>query len=108
MATTAGKAWHVYLVRCATGNFYTGITLDVARRLSEHADGRGSRFLRGKGPLELAWSESVGDRGLAGRIEYRVRRLAPTDKQALAAGRVTLAEILPDLVGPQASGPDTA
>ncbi|MDX1498639.1 MAG: GIY-YIG nuclease family protein [Woeseiaceae bacterium] len=104
MVATAGNAWHVYLIRCASGDLYTGITLDVTRRLEQHAGGRGSRFLRGKGPLELAWSEPVGDRGLAGRIEYRLRRLARTDKQALAAGRITLAEIFPDLVDPQASG----
>lgn len=74
------------MVRCADGTLYTGIAKDVARRLEEHAGGRGrgSRYLRGRGPLELILERPVGSRGLALRVEARVKRLARARKEELA------------------------
>ena len=40
--------WYLYLVRCADGALYTGISTDVMRRLAEHAANRGARRLRGR------------------------------------------------------------
>ena len=48
------NGWSLYLIRDAAGRLYTGISTDVARRLAEHAAGRGARALRGRGPLALA------------------------------------------------------
>ena len=54
--------WSVYLVRCGTGALYTGIATDVARRLTDHrqAEGKGAKYLRGKGPLRLVLEKKVG------------------------------------------------
>ncbi|TMQ51857.1 MAG: GIY-YIG nuclease family protein, partial [Candidatus Eisenbacteria bacterium] len=53
--TFPAPRWHVYIVRTRDGTLYTGITIDVERRLAEHrADGgRGARYLRGRQPLEI-------------------------------------------------------
>lgn len=73
--------YSVYLVRCCDGSLYTGITTDVARRISEHHDSkRGARFLRGKGPLTLVYQREIGDRSLASKIESRVKRLPKAEK----------------------------
>ena len=99
--------YSIYLIRCANGDLYTGIAKDVRRRLDEHAGGRrGSRFLRGKGPLTLAFSQAIGDRSEASRIEYRLKKLTRADKEALAAGRATLTALLDETPasGDQASG----
>lgn len=101
----AGKPYSVYMVRAARGGLYTGITTDVERRLAEHRNGRrGARALRGKGPLALVFHEEVGDRSVATRVEYRVKKLSPVDKEALAAGRSSLVELVPGAFGDQASG----
>ncbi len=72
----------VYLVRCRDGSIYTGIATDVERRLAEHErGGKGAKFLRGKGPLDLIYSQEVGDRSLASKIESRVKRLSREEKQ---------------------------
>ena len=78
--------WYLYLIRCADGSLYTGISTDVERRLNEHRNNRGARRLRGQGPLELVFSQGVGDRANAQRIEYRVKRLRREQKEALIAG----------------------
>jgi putative endonuclease len=101
------STFSVYMIRCANGDLYTGIARDVLRRLDEHARGnRGARFLRGKGPLTLVFTAVVGDRSAATRIEYLLKRMARSRKEALAAGRTTLAELLPGLdpARDQASG----
>jgi putative endonuclease len=82
--------WFLYLVRCRDGSLYTGISTDVQRRLRDHRDNRGARRLRGRGPLELVFSRAVGDRRLAQRIEYRVKRLSREQKERLVRGEVDL------------------
>lgn len=77
--------WHVYLVRCRDGTLYTGIATDVSRRFSEHqhGDGKGAKYLRGRGPLRLVFSRSIGARGLALSVESRIKRLSKSSKEAL-------------------------
>jgi len=70
-------------VRCADGALYTGIALDVERRLEEHAEGRGAKFLRGRGPLTLVLAREVGERGLALRLEHRIKGLGRERKEEL-------------------------
>ena len=87
----ASPAWHVYIVRTRDGSLYTGVTTDIARRLAEHraADGRGARFLRGRAPLEIVYRRKIGERGLALRVEWRLKRRSRADKQAIVAGRLS-------------------
>ena len=77
--------WSVYLVRCRDGSLYTGIATDVRRRFAEHAgrEGRGAKYLRGRGPLRLVFVRAVGSRGLALRIESRIKKLPKARKEAL-------------------------
>ena len=82
--------WHLYLIRCNDGSLYTGITTDVQRRLSDHQNSRGARRLRGRGPLELVFSQQVGDRSLAQQLEWRIKRWSKTEKERLIRGETTL------------------
>ena len=43
--------WHLYLLRCGDGTLYCGIAVDVAARLKQHAEGKGAKYTRGRGPL---------------------------------------------------------
>ena len=88
-------SWHLYLVRCANGDLYTGITTNVERRFNEHNNNRGARRLKGKGPLQLVFSQEVGNRSQALRLEHRVKKLSKPDKEALVAGKRSL-PVLPD------------
>lgn len=84
------QPWHLYLLRCNDGSLYTGITVDVERRMQQHAQGTGAKRLRGQGPLVLAFSQEVGDRSTALRLEYRVKKLTRAKKEALIAGQLKL------------------
>ena len=75
------NTWSVYLLRCGDDSIYTGITVNVARRLEQHQNSHGAKYLRGRSPLTLIYSRAVGNRSLASRIEYRLRRM-PRDLKA--------------------------
>ena len=80
------RNWYVYLIRSATGAVYTGITLDVARRLREHGEGKGAKYLRGRGPLTVIYRRKVGDRSLALRVERGLKRLTKAEIVAYLDG----------------------
>lgn len=84
---TAVSIWHIYLIRTAGDVLYTGITTDVARRITQHQQGRGAKALRGKGPLNLAFSAAAGSHGDALRLEYRIKQLSKRQKEKLIAER---------------------
>ena len=87
-------SYSLYIVQCADGSLYTGIAADVPRRLKEHAGSpRGARYLRGRGPLELVFSEPVGSRSRAQRLEACVKKLSRAGKLGLIAGTTRLSAL---------------
>lgn len=95
VASAGIRPWYLYMIRCRQGQIYTGVTTDVERRLQEHSGGpRGARFLRGRGPLTLAYQSRVGDRHEALRAEHRVKQLSRVQKEALIQGRLDLRTLL--------------
>jgi putative endonuclease len=76
-------AWHVYILCCADGTLYTGITTDLERRLAEHNAGKGARYTAARRPVTLAWDEPAADRSEAARREAELRRLGRKAKLEL-------------------------
>ena len=93
-------AFSIYLVRCGDGSVYTGIAIDVERRLAEH-DGhrRGAKYLRGKGPYELLYQQEIGSRSLAQRVEHRLKRLPSGEKANVAGLRRRIANLIDEFSG---------
>jgi putative endonuclease len=77
--------WLCYLVRCADGTLYCGVTNDLGRRLDAHNAGKGARYTAGRRPVRLVWSEPCGTRGDALRRELAVKRL-PRERKLLLVG----------------------
>lgn len=75
--------WVVYLIRCRDGSLYTGVTVDLERRLAEHDAGRGARYTRGRGPVELVVASPPMSKSEAHRLEALVKRRRPGRKAAL-------------------------
>lgn len=78
-------AWYVYMLRCGDGTLYTGITDDVERRLAAHRSGKGAKYTRGRGPLELVYTEEQPDKSAALRREVQIKKLRREQKEALIA-----------------------
>ena len=75
--------WHLYILRCRDGSLYTGITTDVERRLEAHRRGKGAKYTRGRGPLELVYREECGDHSAALKRELEIKALPRAKKQEL-------------------------
>ncbi|OQA57417.1 MAG: GIY-YIG nuclease superfamily protein [Candidatus Omnitrophica bacterium ADurb.Bin277] len=77
--------FHVYILRCKNGAYYTGFTNNLARRFEEHSKGRGAKYLRGKGPLELVYAKKYAYFLTAMRAERDVKRMSRKKKDELVA-----------------------
>lgn len=76
--------WWVYMLRCADGSLYTGVTTDVLRRWNEHnGSARGARYTRTRRPVSLVLCVAVPDRARAGRLEARFKALSRARKERL-------------------------
>ena len=73
----------VYMLRCKDGSLYTGWTNDLEHRLAMHNSGRGAKYTRGRGPLELVYSEELTDKEAALRRECAIKKLRREQKLAL-------------------------
>lgn len=75
--------WHLYILRCRDGSLYTGITTDVEKRLEAHRSGKGAKYTRGRGPLELLYREQCGDHSAALKRELEIKALTRENKEKL-------------------------
>lgn len=72
--------WKLYMLRCRDGSLYTGITTDVEKRLEAHRSGKGAKYTRGRGPLELMYQEECGDHSTALKREIEIKALTREGK----------------------------
>lgn len=79
-------AAYVYMLRCKDGSLYTGWTNDLAHRLAMHREGKGAKYTRGRGPLELVYSEELGDKETAMKREAAIKKLTRQQKLLLISG----------------------
>jgi putative endonuclease len=77
--------WWVYVVRCADGTLYTGVSTDPDRRLGQHNAGTASKYTRVRRPVELVYRERRRGRSDALRREAALKALPRWAKLALLA-----------------------
>ena len=82
--------WYVYILDCRDGTLYTGIAVDLRRRLDAHRRGVAAKYTRGRRPVRLAYQEQQPDRGSALNREAGLRRLGRAGKLALIDTRRSL------------------
>ncbi len=76
-------AYFCYIVHCANDTFYTGWTTDHAAG-QRHNAGRGARYTRMNGPVELVYVEEVEDHSSALKREIQIKGYSHSRKAALA------------------------
>jgi len=82
--------WTVYVLRCKTGELYTGCTTDLDRRVREHNSGSGSKFTRSRLPVAVVYKEELGSRSEALRRERTIKEMRRSEK-LLLVGHAALA-----------------
>ena len=107
-ARLSGEKWFVYIVRCADGSLYTGITKDVKRRCQQHNAGTASRYTRSRCPVKLVYHEAHPSQSSALKREAAIKAMTrrgkltmiqQRKKQAKGEREIALLENIPN-IGP--------
>lgn len=75
--------WSIYIVECSDNTFYTGITKDVKRRITEHNNQNGAKYTKGRTPVELVYRESAESKSKALKREYEIKSFSRERKEKL-------------------------
>jgi len=75
--------WCVYMLLCDDNTIYTGITNDLKKRFENHILGKGAKYLRGRKPLEIVYTENFQKRSMATKREMEIKKLNRREKEAL-------------------------
>jgi putative endonuclease len=67
--------WCVYALRCRNNYLYIGSTNNLERRIAEHNDGKGSKFVRAWRPFEVSRVIACESGREARSLEYKLKRL---------------------------------
>ncbi|WP_173918030.1 GIY-YIG nuclease family protein [Halobacillus sp. Marseille-Q1614] len=72
---------YVYIIRCKDHSLYTGYTNDLDARLKKHAEGKGAKYTRGRGPFVLEYCEAYESKGEAMQQEYKIKQFSRDQKE---------------------------
>jgi putative endonuclease len=86
-------SWHAYLLRCADGTLYCGITTDPPRRLAEHNAGTASKYTRARLPVVMLAQAPCADKPAALRLELAIKKLPRSAKFAFLLSQTDAAEV---------------
>ena len=75
--------WCVYMLLCDDNTIYTGITNDLKKRFDNHISGKGAKYLRGRKPLEIVYTENFKNRSMATKREMEIKKLNRKEKETL-------------------------
>ena len=72
-----------YILKCNDNSLYTGWTNDITHRLKMHNEGKGAKYTRGRGPVELVYLEEFETKQEAMNREAKIKRLTRKEKLLL-------------------------
>jgi putative endonuclease len=96
MRSKSKNIWFVYLLECANGKLYTGITTNLEKRFRRHAAGRGAKFTKRNPPSHIIAAKLCANRSEASKLEWAIKQLRPKQKRAQAAQWAQIKD-LPDI-----------
>lgn len=76
--------YQLYILECADQTLYTGITVDVKRRVAEHNSSKlGAKYTRARRPVKVVYSKKFRSRSTASKAEAQVKNLSRAEKLSL-------------------------
>lgn len=75
--------WYLYIIECANGAYYTGITKDLAQRLEKHNSGKGAKYTRTNRPVKLVYHENHKSESEARKREAEIKKWRRDQKENL-------------------------
>jgi len=73
--------YYLYILKCADKTLYTGITIDLVRRIKEHNSTKlGAKYTRARRPVKLVYSKKFRNRSTALKAEAKLKNLTRSEK----------------------------
>ena len=85
---------YTYMVKCSDNTYYTGYTNNLEKRLKAHNEGKGAKYTKGRGPVELAYLEEYEDKHSAMRREWEIKHLSRSEKENMCREWITQKNII--------------
>jgi putative endonuclease len=76
----------MYILKCSDGSYYTGSTVNLERRLSQHQNGEGANYTKKRLPVDLVYFEEYSSVADAFYREKQVQGWTRKKKEALING----------------------
>lgn len=91
--------YYVYMLRCVDNSLYTGITVDIERRMKEHftKENNCAKYTLNRAPTKLESAWKTENRVLASKLEYHIKKLTKKQKEELILNS-NLEELLEDKI----------
>lgn len=86
MTKRSAVGWYTYILKCADGCFYTGITNNLCKRIVEHNIGVGAKYTRARRPVVLVYSEPQDNESAARKREIQIKGWSREKKMKLIEG----------------------
>lgn len=81
--------YYTYMLRCEDNSIYTGITIDVERRLREHVE-KSKKCAKYTATHQARKIEAVWEsenKSLASKLEFYIKRMKKSEKENLIKGK---------------------
>lgn len=75
--------WSVYILECADGTLYTGISPNIEQRIQAHNSGKGAKYTRTRLPVKMLYQEMQLSRSDAAKREWQIKQLTRSEKLKL-------------------------
>lgn len=76
--------YYLYILKCSDKTLYTGICLDLKRRLKEHNTSKlGAKYTRSRRPVKLVYNKKYRTRSIASKAEAQIKKLSRQEKLKL-------------------------
>ncbi len=72
--------FHVYILQCIDGSFYTGYTKDIDKRTRLHMNGKGARYTRTHKPSKVVYTEAFDSPSKAMKREKQIKKMSHQQK----------------------------
>ncbi|MFZ7946889.1 MULTISPECIES: GIY-YIG nuclease family protein [Bacillaceae] len=66
---------YFYVLTCRDGSLYGGYSTNLERRIRQHNEGKGAKYTRGRGPVELTYYKGYAEKSDALKAEYQFKQL---------------------------------
>jgi putative endonuclease len=78
------KQSYVYILKCSDDSYYTGITSNLTKRISEHQTGKHKdSYTHSRRPIDLVFYAEFTDINLAIETEKQIKKWSRAKKEAL-------------------------